>query len=379
MRKLASIQKIVALDPIEGADNIEVATVQAWQVVVRKGEFKVDDLCVYFEIDSILPDEPWAEFMRSRKFRVKTIKLRGQISQGLALPLPNDGRGFKEGEDVTSIYGVTKHDPQRKKELAAHKQTKRVVPHSWMLRWRIGRYVHQKLYPRASGSFPGWFPKTDETRVQNIPNIIGHCAGRYLYMMEKLDGQSVSLFFKRDEKVGLFATGLFGVCSRNIWYKNPADNNWWNIAKQYKIDEGLENYCREYNRSLCIQGEIVGEGIQGNRYNIKGKELHVFSIYDIDEDRYLKLEEKIPICIYLGLDHVPVLMPEVLVPKDRIHADWLKLAEGKSVLNQFYKWSDHPDKYVSDIEREGIVIRDYEDDGFSFKAISNKFLLEGGE
>ena len=87
MRKLASIQKIVDLQPIPKADRIEVATIQGWQCVVKKGEFQVGDLCVYFEIDSLLPEKPVFEFMRDRKFRVRTIKLMKCVSMGLILPL----------------------------------------------------------------------------------------------------------------------------------------------------------------------------------------------------------------------------------------------------------------------------------------------------
>ena len=158
MRKLASIQKIKDIYPIEGADFLEVATVQGWQVVVKKGEFAIGDLCVYFEIDSILPEKPWSEFMRQRKFRVKTIKLRKQVSQGLALPmeiLGKNNQGILLGTDVTDLLGVTKHDPAGDKERRAHAETRRnPPPHSWMLKYSLGRRLHQRLYPRASGSWP---------------------------------------------------------------------------------------------------------------------------------------------------------------------------------------------------------------------------------
>ena len=118
MRKLASIQKITALRPIENADKIEVATVLGWQVVVQKGQFKEGDFCVYIEIDSILPDKPDFEFMRERKFRVKTIKLRGQVSQGICFPISillkatDKDLILREGDDMTELLGVRKYDPQ---------------------------------------------------------------------------------------------------------------------------------------------------------------------------------------------------------------------------------------------------------------------------
>lgn len=87
MRKLATIREIKDIQPIEGADRIEVATVDGWQVVIKKGEFKVGDKIIYIEIDSIVPEREEFEFLRDRKFRVRTIKLRKQISQGLIMPL----------------------------------------------------------------------------------------------------------------------------------------------------------------------------------------------------------------------------------------------------------------------------------------------------
>ena len=108
MSYLASIQKVIKLTPIEGADKIETATILGWEIVVKKDEYKVGELCSYIQIDTIVPEMPEYEFLRSRKFRVRTIKLRSQISQGLIVPLPNGN--WKEGDDVTEILGVKKFE-----------------------------------------------------------------------------------------------------------------------------------------------------------------------------------------------------------------------------------------------------------------------------
>lgn len=369
-RKLASIQRIKDLSPIPGADRIELAKIQGWDVVVQKGLYEVGDLCVYFEIDSILPPRSWCEFMASRKYRVKTIRLRKQISQGLAIPLSDvDDLSYmelKEGADVTSLVGVKKHDPQSDRERKAYSQSKRnPPPHKWMLRFSWGRKIHQILYPRSKGSWPEWFPKTDEVRIQNISDISTHVAGRELYVTEKLDGQSVTMFYHRTQKVGLFSRGLFGVCSRNIWYKTPIENNWWGVTESLGVQEKLENYCNFHKRSLAIQGEIIGPSIQGNHYDRKDREVYFFNVWDIERGCYLNLEEKIEVLGDLRLDYVPILKdsfkPNGLSWETK---GYLEGAEGESVINRY-------------TEREGLVFRDKEDDSFSFKAISNKYLLKG--
>jgi len=215
-----------------------------------------------------------------------------------------------------------------------------------------------KLYPRASGSFPPWVPKTDETRIQNLVNIGFMCSNRSLNYSEKLDGQSVTFFYKRDEKVGLFKRGLYGVCSRNIWYKNKCLNNWWGMSEQLRMKVVLAQYCDYHKVSLALQGEIVGEGIQGNKYRLKGKKVYFFNVWNIDEGCYLNLEQKLEMLGSCGLSTVPICQ---LTFRPSIEFNYIEQADGKSRLY--------------DTEREGLVYRDIEDDGFSFKAISNKFLL----
>lgn len=366
MRKLASIQKITALDPIPKADRIEVARIQGWDVVVQKGLYEVNDLVCYFEIDSILPDQPWCEFMRDRKFRVKTIKLRKQISQGLCIPTSEclDGwttADIREGTDITDILGVKKHDPEGDKERKENVSGRQPVPHAWMMRFSLTRKLHQLLWPRKKGSWPEWFPKTDEIRIQNIRNVDDLVKDRIMYWTEKLDGQSCTIFYARDQKVGLFKKGLFGVCSRNIWYKNEVANNWWNIAKAYRVDEMLPEFCDNTERSLAVQGEICGPGIQGNKYGLTEHQFFVFSIYDIEIGKYVTKLEKTGVCTQLGLDEVPKI-GATYFPEG---TDYLGIAEGDSVLKK-------------DVEREGLVFRSMLDDSLSFKAISNKFLLKEG-
>jgi len=173
MRKLASIQKILSIEPITGADAIEKATVLGWSIVVKKNEFKVNDFCVFCEIDSIMPDKPEFQFLSERKFRIKTIRLKGQISQGIAFPLsilPAKTK-IEENKDVTEILGVKKWEPYQD-EQRLQKQTGKIRYPKWMPDW-LQRIIHRfkfvrDYYRENSGqkSFPSLIPKTDETRVQ---------------------------------------------------------------------------------------------------------------------------------------------------------------------------------------------------------------------
>ncbi len=195
MRKLASIQRIRALEPIAGADAIEKATVLGWQLVVKKGEFETGELCVYVEIDSVLPETEQFEFLRSKNFRIKTMKLRGQVSQGICFPLsllPEDAP-VEEGADVTAWLGITKFEP--------------LIPSS--------------LSGLMKGEFPSFIPKTDETRVQLSEALLIAYAGRPCYITEKLDGTSATYFVK---------DGVFRVCSRNMELHREERNIYWQIA-----------------------------------------------------------------------------------------------------------------------------------------------------
>lgn len=324
MRKLASIQRIKGLDPIAGADNIVKATVLGWQLVVKKNEFCIGDLCVCVEIDSVLPDKPVFEFLRKVNFRIKTVRLRGQISQGICFPLEilPAGIAIEEGQDVTEIMGVTKYEPP--------------IPAS--------------LSGLMKGSFPSFIPKTDETRVQIMQESLTKHKGADCYITEKLDGTSVT-YYIRD--------GIFGVCSRNLELQYDTGNTYCRMAEDLKVEEKLRNL----GRNVAIQGELMGEGIQGNKLGLKNKQVFFFSLFWIDEYRFAGYDEwKQVFEDVLQLEHVPVVM-ESYELSDNIET-LLAMAERNSVLNK-------------NIKAEGMVIRSRCADTFlSFKAISNSFLMK---
>lgn len=339
MRKLATIRKIDNVKPIQDADAIECAIVGGWQVVIKRGEFKAGDLAVYCEIDSWVPNElaPFLskgqeprEYNGVRGERLRTVKLRGQVSQGLLLNrmavLDKIGE-IVEGMDVTELLNIQKWEAPIPAQLAGD----------------------------VEGPFPSSVTKTDQERIQNLSEEFARwqeSADMQWELTEKLDGSSMTVYFK---------DGKFGVCSRNWALKETEGNSLWKQARHYNMESAL---AKEGN--FAVQGELIGEGIQGNPYKLRGQDFYVFDVYDINEQRYLSPAERRAFVERNGLKHVPVIAYNAKL-YDTLGINnieqILKFAEGKSVLN-------------SGTEREGLV---FKHNGLvSFKAISNKFLLKNG-
>lgn len=336
-RQLATIQKITSLTPIEGADKIEVARVLGWNVVVKKEDFKVNDLVVYAEIDSILPERPEFEFLRPRGFRIKTIKLRKQISQGICFPLsilpPCMSLGIsdelKEGEDVTDILGVTKYDPTAN--------------------------MPAQLRGKVKGLFSKWVPKTDEIRIQSVLSVLNELNGQPYYTTLKIDGTSFT-FVKKD--------GEIEVCSRNLSLKEDEENLYWKITRNYDLVNIIPD-------GYAIQGEIAGPGVQQNRLGLKEHKLFIFNIYNINENRYLNFKEFNEFILFTFGFNVAVPILDIGNSFNFDRDQLLELAKGT---------------YDSGHPREGIVVRPQEEmyserlkGRLSFKVINNDYLLKTGE
>lgn len=373
MRNLASIQRIANLEPIANADAIEKATVLGWQLVVKKGEFKVGDLCVFCEIDSVLPERSEFEFLRSSKFRIKTIKLRGQISQGICFPLSILGdyryKNICEGTDVTEYLGVKKYEPYQEEQKMS-KQTGKILYPSWMPHWFqmfIHRFAFVRNYFRQNSgqkSFPSLIPKTDETRVQNLQPLLDKYKGTKCYITEKLDGSSVTVYQ---------INGRFGVCSRNIDLKRDASDKYWKVVLAHDLENKFKRVFGKSN--IAIQGELIGEGIQGNKYGIKGHDIYFFNVFFVQEYAYGNLRDLVEVCCDLHEKHVPVLTEDYILSNSI--PELVEMSKGKSVLNGTI--------------REGIVIRPLEEiedkelhcqlvkNRVSFKSVNPDFLLKYGE
>jgi RNA ligase (TIGR02306 family) len=296
-------------------------------------------MVVYCEIDSFLPIRDEFEFLRKSSFkkmgeqegfRLKTIKLRGQVSQGLILPISvvpitqfATGHNLPEILDVTEMLGIVKYEPPIPAELSG----------------------------KVKGLFPSFIPKTDEERIQNLTKEYGewkYQSKHQFYVTEKLDGSSATYYIK---------DGEFGVCSRNLELLETEGNTFWKVARELNLEEHM----KATEKNISLQGELIGEGIQGNPYKIKGQTVRFFTGFDIDKYQRISFPELVVMLSDMGLQYVPVLNKEHGFMLPETVEDMLKYAEGKSALN-------------NNTEREGVVVRSM-DGTISFKAISNKFLL----
>ena len=352
-RKLASIQTITQISPIKDADAIEVARVLGWNVVVKKDQFKVGDKVVYFEIDSWIPTELAPFLSKGKEPRVyedvlgeklRTVKLRGVVSQGLILPThdvhlyleekygdadyDNSGytiygsaepiRWFEAGTDLTDIIGVKKWEAPIPAQLAG----------------------------LAAGLFPTvLLDKTDAERIQSCFDTIDRTTTYEKTI--KLDGTSCTI---------IIHDGQLRVCSRNLELKicpENAGNLYVKAANSIfeKLNGKVDN--------IGIQCEIIGEGIQKNQEQIRGHKYFVFTIYDLLTRKQFLPAERRAFCEQFGLDHVPVL--EVACQAPNSVEDGLEQAEGPSINAK---------------EREGVVFKSNDDPSKNFKCISNKWLIK---
>lgn len=350
-RKLASIQSVLNITTIDGADAIETLSVLGWKCVAKKNEFKVGDLGVYFEVDSILPALPEFEFLKDRKYRIRTIKLKGQISQGLFMPLSilPVQKKWKEDDDVTDILGVTKYDPEAELEKSNNPAVQKNPFVKFLMKFS---WYRKTFAPKRTKGFPSFARKTDEDRIQLFPRICQEEMGTPFVVNEKLDGQSATYTLERKGR-----RFEFKVCSRNMVNGNK-DSSYWKIATKHNIEKSLIDFAN-YNgyNTIVLQGEIVGNGIQGNKYGISGLRFFAFNL--VVDGVSLPTEKMIPILNNMGIEIVPVLEGNWTLPGTIDEA--VQFANGKSVL--------------ANTLREGVVVRNYEK-GISFKIISPEFLLK---
>lgn len=345
-RVMARVVRIDAINLIEGADQIEVAQIGGWKVVVKKGEYTAGSLAVYCEIDSFIPHNIAPFLTKPGQFpkvynevegqRLRTIKLRGQISQGLLLPLDvamekfvnsdeDDGEElcerFCEGADVTELLGIQKWEPPQEFRAA-----------------------------NAKGSFPYFIPKTDQERIQNLSRSLEkwNAESHQWQVTEKIDGSSMTVFYK---------DGDVGVCSRNLELKDDGTSTFWETAKS----EGLVEKLIALGKNIALQGELIGGQIQGNAYKVNNFQFHLYDIFDIDAQQYLTPKDVEGTALRLNLRHVPVL--EQFTTFDVRMEDLIAYAEGKSVVG-------------AKPEREGLVFKSLNEPETSFKVISNKWLLK---
>ena len=357
-RKMATIRRIDGVKPIPDANAICAYQVGGWWVVDSIGKYQVGDLAVYCEVDSFIPttiapfltkpDHYPKVFEGVEGERLRTVRLRGQLSQGLLMPLTNIpgkpqvatwmtenlGADLSElvGMDVSEYLGIKKYEAPIPAQLAGE----------------------------IKGMFPGFIPKTDQERIQNLKAELTEWQrlGYTFERTEKLDGTSMTAFI---------LDGVFSICSRNLELKPNPDNSMFKAAADQNLMEILTLLNTLSPRNLALQGELIGNGIQSNKYKYIGQEFRVFDIYDIDAKKYFTPEERKEFVTELNIKHVPVMASAFSLVGLTID-DLLKMAEGKSVMGD-----------ITGPEREGDVYKCLEDPSISFKVISNKFLLRNGD
>jgi len=328
--KLASIQVITDIRPIEGADRIEAATVLGYQTVIKKGEFRPGDLCVWHEPDTVAAEKPEYEFLRKQGFRLKVSRFKGQVSQGLALPLAVvQAASYAVGDDVTDLTGIRKYE----------------------------KPLSPNLIGVAKGAFPSWMPKTDEPNLRSFPEALGEFTGRECVITQKVDGTSGTYYLRGGE---------FGVCTRNLELLDDRASMFWRVAREHCVREALATLGGDF----AIQGEVHGEGIQGNHLGVKGVSFAVFNLFNIATHDYANHTALANFCKANSLP----MVREV----------WR--GEFRFTLPELVELASAQD-YASGRPAEGIVIRPVEEarsrilesGRLSAKVISERYALKHGE
>jgi RNA ligase (TIGR02306 family) len=335
--KLASIEKIISVEKHPNADALDLVKVLGYEAIVKKDSYKVGDLCVFIQPDTVLPDAPWASFYKAKSSRVKAIKLRNVWSMGIVESLsilgnvPQDIDPIDEnhiGYDVAGILGVTKYEPPLPRDL------------------------------NAKGNMPYGIFKTDEERYQNLREIP---YGTTVDVTLKIDGSSMTVFAK---KAPIEAGYHTGICSRSLELKADCENKYTIVAKQLDLFNKLQAYCLEHNISLALRGEMYGNGIQNFQHNPHAKKPLSFALFAVLNLDTLKYEgpdsphyfEKVGAA--LGIETVPIIEKAVELTPELIkkYDEGIDRLEGESF--------------------EGVVIKC--SGGFSFKIINKAYDAKKG-
>lgn len=379
VRKLASVMRIDEVIEIAGADKIELVRLEGWQAVVGKGTHRVGDLVVYIETDSLLPEREEFEFMRARKFRVKQIKLRGTISNGLVFSLGElDCLPCKAGTDLTKQLHIEHYQKQAEEAVKNPRMRKRGL--KGLVYEKIIKVIESLLGPiNALGPWPGACPKSDEARIDQIWNLLtSKYVGTPVIATEKMHGKSLTAYSYK---------GKFGVCSRNyellsestrpttplkksignfiakrmgIKVVSQDSEDYWVYVKALNLDFSLPAYCKLHNKNLAIQLELCGPKINGNLYKFTELRGFVFNVWDTDNQRYYNYSEILALCSILGLTPVPE------VARFSLHADMAKYIADVSVKSSVTPSSIQEGWVVRPI----VEMRDPQIGRLSFKIIS---------
>lgn len=376
-RELAYVVKVDTVEPIDGYDRIKWATVRGWHCVVGT-DISEGDLCVYFEVDSLLPsNDKRFEFCERYKYKVKEQKYcKGtRISCGLLMPISAfpELKKCKEGDFVTNTLGVTYYDPmdsKRKSNISSkdkltnskHKNLLKKPPFKWLMRTEAGRKILLTMFGlnKKKEEYPWFIKKTDEERCQNLsPDM---WADKQFEITEKIDGTSSSFGVER----GRFGRLKFYVCSRNVVLTRNKSafydtNFWFEMYDKYNIEKFLTEYIKETGAKwVYLQGETFGDGVQKRNYSMKNKrDFRAFILCDSRRERFSYTETE-KILARWNIPTVPIISSSCLLPNNC--DSLIELAHGDSAIDG--------------LPREGLVLRSVSDPTFSFKAVDPEFIIK---
>ena len=397
-RELAYVVIIDGIEPIEGYDRVESAIVGGWHVIVQKGQFKVGDPAIYFEIDSRVPaDKECFTFLEKRHYKIKTLKMCRTISQGLLMHandfswpigydvgnkpyILDDENNIHYADDesrfLTKKLGVTyadDEDNQRKapstdkyKKMASRHQKLFKKPFiRWMMRYKIGRKILFFLFGKKKdkkNGWPSWVQKTDEERIECMPFILNNKTP--WIATEKIDGSSTTFTMKR----GKFKKKDFYVCSRNVCFDSIDKpcyydvNIYWEMAQKYHMFEVLSQLLDVLPAAewVTIQGETYGEGVQRNTYGLTGHDFMAFNLITSDRGRWNSCEMKEILEKGYNIPCVPILNDSYILP---------------DTVEELREYVNSQPSTVNGEMKEGIVFRT--PNGIhSFKCVSPEYLLK---
>ena len=395
MRDLASVVTIDKTWKLEGKDRVHGVSFKelGFEAMVSI-DIKEGDLVAFIQEGSLLPETPTWEFLRKlncyneaeKAFLIKVKKFKEIRSWGLCLKLSEIGldenqiKKLKAGDDITALLGIRKYEPAEdasptkgESKKAYPKWVKFCLSHSWT-RW-IGR-IWQSKHQNKSGGFPSEIiSKSDETQLENCKSVIERFGDELVYTSVKMEGQSGTFLLKmKGEKIDYFY-----VCSRNNAYTKPCTNDFWENAKGYDLERKVADYYKRTGKSLVIQGEQCGPGIQQNIYHFDKLRLFVYTIKDQSTGKQLPLDEMISVCQELGLETVPIIerdvklkdiMPDISTAVSYAERSYFKIVDGK--LDANYKPKNGEKLWVDYAQNEGVVVRSMNYDKDSHNGISFK-------
>lgn len=351
---LASVQKVLSITKHPNADTLSICTVLGWQCIIKLDQFKENDLVGYIMIDTVVPEKDEFEFLRDKKFRVRTIKLRGELSQGLVIPLP-EGK-WKEGDDLTDIIGVKKYEkpdnnPIReskpKRPTTFWKRLKYDFKYHFLFRW------FPKLRPKTRSVFPKHLvPITDEERIQNTPKVLEQYQGKDFIASYKLDGSSITIIHEKN----FLGKSVYRICSRRFELHDK-NNDWYKVFDSTNFKNHIDKLVTIFGNNIIVQGEAIGS-FNGNHHNLKSNEIRLFNIY-VDGKR-INQKDFIDICETHQIPHCP----------------WYWVGQLNFTLPEILQFAQIPDPINPKVPVEGLVFRSCDDSNISWKVVNNNYLLK---